>query len=170
PAAPGPSGLLVRLRLGLRLSFALRLATGLAVLLDLGLRQILVLAAHHPEDGRRTIRAARNRTELDRRLLARPSRRTTRSAPHLGDGRRPPPPAAGRRTRSATSDRCQDRLAGAADRFLLHRDAELIDEPGNDVCNGTSGLSRHWTGPPLLVVAETNAGQETFQWSEIEFY
>jgi hypothetical protein len=37
----------------------------LAVLLDLGLGQVLVLGADHPEDRRRAVAAAGHRTELD---------------------------------------------------------------------------------------------------------
>src|SRR5450432_990638 len=51
----------------LRLQF-LR-AAGFAVMLDLGLRDVLVLGADHPENRSRGVLATRHRAELPRRLL-----------------------------------------------------------------------------------------------------
>src|SRR3569623_569163 len=126
-------------RLGLGL---IGLALG-PVLLDQGLRDVAMLATNHPEDRRRPVLATGHGTVLNRRLLARTSRRPPRPPTDTG---RPTWPL--RRAATAADSR-QHRVPRPAQSFHLDGVRQLLDELAHDISNGPGTLVRHLRRPPL---------------------
>src|SRR5450432_1151007 len=111
--------------------------SGLAVLLDLRLGDVLVLGTYHPEDRRRRVFAARNGAKLLRgflsRLLADRDRRDLRGAAGTPD-----------------AESAFDRGAGSVEGLAFHERGQLVGEVLNEGSNVRHGRG---TLPAIQVLA-----------------
>jgi hypothetical protein len=126
-------------------------ATLLAVLLDLRFREIFVLRANHSENGRRTVRAPRNGTELNRPFapLAPADRRVELAcSAKLQPGR------------CTTTESIENGVARARDGVLLDQRRQSVDELLNEILN--IGPSGHLLFPPF-VAGQTSREDSTMQ-------
>src|SRR3954452_15864265 len=99
-------------------------ATGFAVLLDLGLGDVLVLRTNHSENGGSRVLASGNRTELLRALTARLSSDAGAAAAEAQSGQHLGWAAGG----AFAAERVFHCHARAIERLTFHEGAELIGE------------------------------------------
>src|SRR6185312_15708020 len=120
---------------GLLLGLGLLGPPRLAVLLDLGFGEALVLGTDHPEDGRRAVRATGHRAELDRPLAPFAHAESLPGAPQERGG-------------SAPTERRQHRLARARHCVLFDQRRQSIHKLLNEILN--VGPFGHLVFSPLV--------------------